>query len=148
MNLLNKILENSIKQNVLYFLGFTSSIYLSKSIYDFFRNLGQQKNRNKEIRKILDQEKHNLNLESASIINKEQIIYLYYKILFTIYNRELNEFNILRRQYFNSNNFSDYINLVKDFEIYDENILKTIYKEFDIEENTFNISSQDRLLVR
>lgn len=147
MNLVNKFLENSIKENILYVSAFMSSLYLTKSIFDFFRNIRHQKNRNIDIKRITDLERNNLNLDNGNL-NKEQIIYLYYKILFSIYSKEYDEYNILRRKIFKEENFSKYVNFVKNFEIYDENILKIIYREFEIDENTLDFTIQDKALVR
>jgi hypothetical protein len=146
MNFFNSILENSLKQNLLYISAIASSFYISKSLYDFIKSIKIERKRNKEIKRILESEKSELGNESN--LSKEQIIYLYYKILFTVYNKEYTEFNSSKRKILKGNNILQYINYIKQFEIFDEEILKSIYEEFDLEESSVDLNIQDSSELR
>lgn len=99
----------------------------------------------REIKRILESEKAELGNESN--LFKEQIIYLYYKILYTVYNKEYTEFNFTKRKILKGNNILQYINYIKQFEIYEE-ILKSIYEDFDLEESSVDLNIQDSSELR
>jgi hypothetical protein len=141
MNYINSILENSLKQNLMYVMAVGGAAYITKSTYDLFSNLIRERNENKEIKNLIEKEKLKFNPENLNNENykNELCVYLYYKILNTVFKKEIAIFNKKRREIFASEDLEKYwnylIEYIKNLKLREENILKIIYDELKIDES-------------
>jgi hypothetical protein len=139
MNYFNGLLENSLKQNLLYIMAVGGAFYISKSTYDFFINLIKERNENKEIKNLLQKEKLKISQEILKNSKNEICLQLYYKILNTVYKKDLLNFNKKRREIFNLDDIEKYITFceeyLKDLKLIEENIFKIIYSDLKIDDN-------------
>ena len=142
MNFLTGLMESSLKQKLLYFLAFGSTLYITRSTYSFFSNILKERNENKEIKHIIEKEKSksDFNLEQSNV--EEKSVYLYYKILNSVYKKETSNFNKKRREIYKLDDIEKYYRFVKehlrDLKIIEENIFRIIYDELNIDDNGEN----------
>jgi hypothetical protein len=154
MNLINSILENSLKQNLVYVMAVGGACYITKSTYDLFSNIYRDRNENKEIKNLLEKEKLKINPENLNNITfrNEICVYLYYKILNTVFKKEISKFNKKRREIFLFNDTEKYYNYVNDYirnlKLREENIFKIIYDELKIDESSLEEFKPEKLVMR
>ena len=154
MNYVNSILNNSVKHNLMYAMAVGGVIYITKSTYDIFSNLLRERNENKEIKNLIEKEKlkfkpENLNNENFKY---EICVYLYYKILNSVYKKEIAKFNIKRRDIFASEDIEKYwnylIEYIKNIKLREESIIRTIYDELKIDENQQEELKPEKINIR
>lgn len=148
---MNGIMQNSLKQNLLYVLAIGGVCYISKSTYDFIFNLFKEKNQFKEIKNLIQKERAKLSNEQIATIQQEFILNLYYKILHTVYKKEIQNFNLKRRELFNIDDIERYLLFVedylKDLKLNEESIFRIIYDELKLD-FSIDILKADKLDIK
>ena len=129
-------------KKLLYFLSFGSGIYITLNTFFFLRHYWKEKKETKHIMNFLNKEKEKYsNVDNSKLSAKDkcdQIYYFLYIVMKQFYSKQLLEFDLERRIYFDissNNNLKKYIKCIKKFhKIFkekEENIIKLIKKTFN-----------------
>lgn len=150
MDYLNGITRNSIRQNITYLLAVFGAGYILKSSYDVISSYLKDLNYNREISKIIENEKATINQELSADSKLQICFYLYYKILQTVYTKELSDFDKKRRFYFELDYLDKYISCVEEFlknlKLIEQNILLIVNDSLKLEGS--NYTNQDKFNIK
>jgi hypothetical protein len=133
------------KQNVVYVLAIGGICYIVKSTYDYFSSSLKEKKENRQIKSLIEKEKSNITSDVIKNKNskhmKEIYFYIYYKVLYTVYQGEFSDFIKKRRKFFSSSDVGNYFNysleFIKNIRPVEQNIFQHISEELDVDPNVF-----------
>lgn len=152
MNVLNGIFENSLKQNLTYLLAIGGGIYIFKSTYEMISGFLKNRNQNKEIKILIQNEKAKIKQELLNNSKFEVCFYLYYKILHTIFKKDIIIFTQTRRNIFNQDDIERYITYVEDYlkilKFIEQHILQIIYEELEIDSTVSDNFKNDKFDIK